>query len=152
MAQQRAVQPLRTSADEPSGARSREVHTVEIGSLAPADSPRLAGEDGEHAARLAETPDELPPILVHRPTMRVIDGMHRLQAARLRGRETIETEFFDGSAEDAFIQAVTVNTRHGLPLTLADRRRPQPGSCDRIRTCPTGPWPATPGSPTRRSA
>ena len=122
MAQQRAVQPLRTSADEPSGAWSREVHTVEIGSLAPADSPRLAGEDGEHAIRLAETPDALPPILVHRPTMRVIDGMHRLQAARLRGRETIDAEFFDGSAEDAFVQAVRVNTRHGLPLTLADRK------------------------------
>jgi ParB-like chromosome segregation protein Spo0J len=72
--------------------------------------------------RLAETADVLPPILVHRQTMRVIDGTHRLLAARRRGQETINAEFFDGSAEDAFIQAVLANIRHGLPLTLADRK------------------------------
>jgi ParB-like chromosome segregation protein Spo0J len=98
------------------------VHTVEIRALDPADSPRLTGENRDHTLRLAETEDVLPPILVHIATMRVIDGMHRLHAARLRGRETIEAEFFDGSEEDAFIQAVTANTRHGLPLARADRR------------------------------
>ena len=122
MRQERVSQSPRTSADERPGTGSREVHAVEIGSLGPADSPRQTGEDAEHTTRLAETADVLPPILVHRPTMRVIDGMHRLLAARRRGRETIDAEFFDGSAEDAFIQAVRANTRHGLPLILADRK------------------------------
>ncbi|WP_329520997.1 ParB N-terminal domain-containing protein [Spirillospora sp. NBC_01491] len=63
----------------------------------------------------------LPPILVHRPTMRIIDGMHRLHAARLRGRTTIEAHFFDGSEHMAFLLAVRENIAHGLPLTAADR-------------------------------
>jgi DNA-binding CsgD family transcriptional regulator len=53
--------------------------------------------------------------------MRVIDGMHRLHAASLRGQDVIEVEFFDGSEEDAFVAAVRANMAHGLPLTLADR-------------------------------
>lgn len=54
--------------------------------------------------------------------MRVVDGMHRLMAAVLRGRESIEVEFFDGNAEDAFLRAVEMNVLHGLPLSHADRR------------------------------
>ncbi|MFC9248323.1 helix-turn-helix domain-containing protein [Streptomyces sp. NPDC057136] len=54
--------------------------------------------------------------------MRVIDGMHRLKAAKLRGQETIEVELFDGTSEEAFLRAVEVNVSHGLPLSLADRR------------------------------
>ncbi|MEV6960234.1 ParB N-terminal domain-containing protein [Streptomyces sp. NPDC051207] len=65
--------------------------------------------------------EALPPIIVHRPTMRVIDGMHRLRAAVLRGRTSIEARFFDGSEEDAFVLAVESNTAHGLPLKLAER-------------------------------
>jgi DNA-binding CsgD family transcriptional regulator len=53
--------------------------------------------------------------------MRVIDGMHRLRAAELRGDRTIDVEFFDGPEDDAFIAAVRANIAHGLPLTLADR-------------------------------
>ncbi|MCG7202672.1 transcriptional regulator [Streptomyces arenae] len=73
-------------------------------------------------ARLAEIETALPPILVHRLTMRVIDGMHRLLAARVKGQKTIEVEFFDGTPEDAFLYAVEANISHGLPLSLADRR------------------------------
>ena len=64
----------------------------------------------------------LPPILVDRHTMRVIDGMHRLMAASLQGRETVEVMFFDGSADDIFLRAVQENVTHGLPLSQADRR------------------------------
>ncbi len=72
---------------------------------------------------LADAGSPLPPILVHRDTMRVIDGAHRLAAARLQGRTVIEVRFFDGSAEDAFRLGVVANVVHGLPLSLADRRR-----------------------------
>jgi len=93
-----------------------------IGSLYDADSPRLGGENDEHSRTLAESDANLPPIIVHRSTMRVIDGMHRLRAARLRGEKEIAAVFFDGTADDAFVLAVEANIGHGLPLSLADRK------------------------------
>jgi ParB-like chromosome segregation protein Spo0J len=98
------------------------VVTVPVLSLRPADSPRLNGEDKSHIARLAEIETTLPPILVDRRSMRVIDGMHRLMAASMRGRETINVRFFDGSEADVFLRAVQENVTHGLPLSQADRR------------------------------
>ncbi|WP_232832241.1 ParB/RepB/Spo0J family partition protein [Nocardiopsis sp. FIRDI 009] len=95
---------------------------VPVDLLLDADSPRVKGVDPEHVERLTERIDELPPILVHRPTMRVIDGMHRLQAARSSDRSTIEVIYFDGPDPDCFIAAVEANIRHGLPLTLTDRK------------------------------
>jgi hypothetical protein len=102
--------------------RVREVTRVPISSLSPADSPRISGESADHVRILAEAETALPAILVHRATMRVIDGMHRLRAAVLKNEETIEVEFFDGNAEEAFLAAVQANVSHGLPLTLAERR------------------------------
>lgn len=93
-----------------------------IEDLLPADSPRLQGEDLEHIRSLAELTDELPPILVHRQTMRVIDGMHRLKAAILHGERTIAATFYDGDDAEAFVMAVRANVQHGLPLSLSDRK------------------------------
>ena len=98
------------------------VVAVPVLSLSPADSPRLNGEDKAHIARLAETETPLPPILVDGRTMRVIDGMHRLMAASLQGRETVDVIFFDGNEADVFLRAVQENVAHGLPLSQADRR------------------------------
>jgi hypothetical protein len=70
---------------------------------------------------LADSSVELPPIIVHRPTMRVVDGMHRLRAAMLRGENTIRTRLIDGTIEAAFVVAVEANISHGLPLSLRDR-------------------------------
>jgi ParB-like chromosome segregation protein Spo0J len=95
---------------------------VPVLSILPGDSPRLNGEDRAHITRLAEMETTLPPILVDRRTMRVIDGMHRLMAASLQGRTTIEVMFFDGSGDDIFLRAVQENVTHGLPLSQADRR------------------------------
>jgi ParB-like chromosome segregation protein Spo0J len=86
-----------------------------------------------HARRLAEAGRELPPIIVHRPTMRIIDGTHRVQAALLNGDAEIEVEFFDGSADEAFVRAVELNIAHGLPLTMTERK----SAAERIITnCP----------------
>lgn len=90
--------------------------------LLPADSPRVAGESVDHARLLADVEVSLPPIVVHRSSMRVIDGMHRLQAARMRGDDVISVLFFDGQEADAFVLAVELNQAHGLPLSRADRR------------------------------
>ncbi|MFF4159214.1 ParB/RepB/Spo0J family partition protein [Streptomyces sp. NPDC001678] len=94
---------------------------VSVRSLLPAGSPRLAGENAQHTRALAESDVPLPPIVVHRPTMRIIDGVHRVRAALLRGDEHIEARFVDGSPEDAFVLAVKLNTQHGMPLSQADR-------------------------------
>uniref|UniRef100_UPI0018F18D1C ParB/RepB/Spo0J family partition protein n=1 Tax=Actinomadura logoneensis TaxID=2293572 RepID=UPI0018F18D1C len=113
--------------------------------MRPADSPRLRGEDREHVFRLVGVETPLPPILVHRPTMRVIDGMHRLRAAMLRGDTHIEAVYFDGTAAEAFARAVELNIAHGLPLTIADRRAAaarilaaEPDSSDRAIAARTG--------------
>jgi ParB-like nuclease domain len=91
-------------------------------SLKPADSPRIEGESADHIAVLAEARVCWPPIIVHRQSMRVVDGMHRLRAAELRGDDSVEVMFFDGDAEEAFVAGVRANIAHGLPLTLADRK------------------------------
>ncbi len=106
---------------------------VPVAQLRPSDSPRFGGLDPEHARALADVEGELPPILVRRSTMRVIDGMHRLTAAELRGQEGIAVRFFEGDQEAAFLLAVHTNVAHGLPLKAAERR----GAADRIvRTHP----------------
>jgi hypothetical protein len=99
-----------------------QVVEVALSALGPADSPRTSGEDKAHVRALAETDAELPPILVHRSSMRVIDGAHRIAAARLRGANTIRARFFDGDEAAAFLLAVKSNVLQGLPLTLAERK------------------------------
>jgi hypothetical protein len=118
------AQPTNDSAraDPMVGVTAAVVVAVPLMSLRPADSPRLNGEDKAHIARLSEIQAPLPPILVDRSTMRVIDGMHRLMAASLQGRKTIDVIFFDGSESDVFLRGVQENVAHGLPLSLADRR------------------------------
>ena len=99
-----------------------EVVAVPIPSLRAGESPRLNGEDQAHVTRLAEAEAPLPPILVDRRSMQVIDGMHRLLAASLKGRETVDVVFFDGSPAEVFLRAVEANATHGLPLSQSDRR------------------------------
>ncbi|MBE1464095.1 ParB N-terminal domain-containing protein [Kibdelosporangium phytohabitans] len=132
---------------------------VPIEALQPGDSPRRDGEDTAHARALADSAASLPPILVHRPTMRVIDGMHRVHAARLAGLREIEAQFFDGSAEDAFVLAVKTNVAHGLPLSLTDRKaaatriaRSHPQWSDRAIARVAGLSPKTVGAVRRCSA
>jgi ParB-like nuclease family protein len=98
------------------------VELVPVTSLRAGESPRLAGECPDHVRALAEAEVPLPPIVVHRQTMRVIDGMHRLRAAVLSARKEVEVRWFDGEQDDAFVLAVEANTATGLPLSTADRR------------------------------
>ncbi|MFC5286527.1 ParB/RepB/Spo0J family partition protein [Actinokineospora guangxiensis] len=98
------------------------VDLVPVTALRWGDSPRLSGEDAAHVRALAASKVPLPPIVVHRPTMRVIDGAHRVRAAVSLSRTEVEVRWFDGSEEDAFVLAVEANTATGLPLSTADRR------------------------------
>ncbi|WP_084196088.1 ParB/RepB/Spo0J family partition protein [Streptosporangium amethystogenes] len=114
---------IRNSSDVLVSAQALKPRTtpIPIAALLPGESPRSAGPDQEHVARLAEIDGPLPAILVRRSDMHVIDGMHRLLAALVRGQETIDVEFFEGTMEDAFLRAVQANIAHGLPLSQADR-------------------------------
>lgn len=97
------------------------VTRVPTDTLAVGSSPRLEGEDSAYARTLAMTEGVLPPILVHHPTMRVIDGGHRLAAARLAGRDDIAVRLFHGSVEQADLLSVACNIIHGRPLSTSDR-------------------------------
>ncbi|MCP3805291.1 ParB N-terminal domain-containing protein [Allokutzneria sp. A3M-2-11 16] len=104
------------------GSRKAVVSLVAVDELRPCvESPRAAGENLDHVRALAESGAALPPILVHRQTKRVIDGMHRLRATKARGQDHIAVTYFDGSDHDAFVLAVRANIAHGLPLTVAER-------------------------------
>jgi ParB-like chromosome segregation protein Spo0J len=143
---------------QPKSAETVETEWVPVRSLVPANSPRQAGEDIEHIRMLASVDQRLPPIIVHRSSMRVIDGNHRLGAALLRGDELIEVRFFDGSEQEAFVLAVQTNIAHGLPLSLADRTRAaeriiasHPNWSDRAIASVTGLGARTVGNVRRRS-
>jgi ParB-like chromosome segregation protein Spo0J len=98
------------------------VATVPVKDLKPAESPRTQGENIEYVQHLAEVVEQLPPLLVQRHTLRVIDGMHRLRAAVSRGLATIDIQFVDCDDADMFLLAVVANVSRGLPLSLTDRR------------------------------
>ena len=84
-------------------------------------SPRIGGQDMDHAQALAFRFDDCPPILVERKTSTVIDGVHRVLAAKMLGRVTIPVHYFEGTHDEAFVEAVRANITHGKPLTLAER-------------------------------
>nr|AVW82900.1 transcriptional regulator [Nocardia interforma ATCC 21072] len=116
-----SVQLLREESAHGSAWKPADHVIVPISLLREADTPRQAGIDAEHV-RVLTGVEDLPPIVVHRHSMRVIDGVHRVQAALARGEGEIAVIFFDGDDAAAFVLAVEANGGHGLPLTLADRR------------------------------
>jgi transposase-like protein len=83
---------------------------------------RVEGLDARHVATLAELDGVWPPIVVRREDRSVVDGQHRVAAARRLGLACLQVRWFDGSAEDAFVEFVRCNVGHGLPLGLAERR------------------------------
>jgi ParB-like chromosome segregation protein Spo0J len=101
--------------------RGAPVRRIRVSDVLVSFTPRSCGVDGDWALALAELGTELPPILVHRPTMTVIDGVHRLRAARIKGQDHIDARFFDGSQEDAALLAVALNVVKGRTLPQADR-------------------------------
>lgn len=127
--------PLMTSSEsvrtlyEPRGTPERgggpldvEMMEVPIRELTETLTPRSRGGDMYHARTLAESYERLPPVLVHRDTMAVIDGVHRLIASKLLGQDSIRVTFFDGTEFDAYVEGVRVNSTHGKPLSLEERR------------------------------
>ncbi|MFD4546096.1 ParB N-terminal domain-containing protein [Streptomyces sp. NPDC058466] len=96
---------------------------VPINALSPGISLRQDGTDASHIQLLIDAAGsaELPPILVQMDGYRIIDGLHRLEAARLRGDDSIKARFLDCSNSEALVIAMKANGSHGLPLSKADR-------------------------------
>ena len=99
------------------------VREIPLNSLGRGFFLRGTGTDTAHVQMLAEVAgfSELPPIVVQRNSLRVIDGMHRLEAAKARGESFIRARVINCTDNDAYILAVKANTLHGLPLSRADR-------------------------------
>ncbi|MBR7838113.1 winged helix-turn-helix transcriptional regulator [Actinospica durhamensis] len=131
-----------------------------MGRLDLSGSPRLGGIDKQHVSALAQlAASMLPPVLVHLRTLRVIDGVHRVHAAILRGEATIAAELIDCDEAEAFVRAVQANASHGLPLSLEDRRaagrrilETHPQWSDRMIARTVGLSPNTVGALRRRQA
>src|ERR1700733_5316718 len=98
------------------------VENVPVSSIHNSYTPRKNKANENHIQILAQSPLPLPPIVIHRNSMRVIDGVHRLRATELRGDSTIPARLFEGNDAEAFALAVHLNVTHGLPLTLSERK------------------------------
>jgi hypothetical protein len=99
------------------------VRTVAIASLTPGPYLRQGGTNAVHVQLLADAAGsaDLPPVLVQQDGARVIDGMHRVEAAIARGEQTISARFIACTDAEALVLAIKSNTLHGLPLSKADR-------------------------------
>ena len=93
-----------------------------IDALRVGPSLRAEGLDAPHVATLAELDGAWPPIVVRREDRSVVDGQHRVAAARRLGMATLHVTWFEGSTDDAFVEFVRCNVGHGLPLGLSERR------------------------------
>ena len=134
------------------------VERVPVADLVVTVTARTAGEDPGYAAEMAASEAAFAPILVHRATMSVVDGVHRLRAAVLRAQNDISVRFFDGSEDDAYLLAVALNAVHGRPLSAQDRAAAvtrilatRPQWADRAVAAVTGLSPQTVAAVRRRS-
>ncbi len=97
--------------------------SVPVGSLVPGCYLRQEGTDAAHVRLLADAADaaSLPSILVQKNGSRIIDGMHRIEVAKLRGEWNIRARLVECTDSEALVLAVKANTLHGLPLSRVDR-------------------------------
>jgi ParB-like chromosome segregation protein Spo0J len=98
------------------------VVSVALARLVLKRSIREGGVNQEHVRRLMRLGGRWPPILVHEETGVVIDGVHRVAAARMLGLLRIDASLFKGGPDAALIESVRRNVQHGLPLTLRERK------------------------------
>ncbi len=98
------------------------VEAVPVRKLKAGLSPRSGDLNEANIEALAEVIDRLPPILVHKESMTVIDGHHRLEAVRRAGHELIGAVLVATTLAEAAALAIVANVAHGLPLTISERK------------------------------
>lgn len=79
----------------------------------------------EYAELLSDDAAVFPPVTVFTDghSYWLADGFHRHAAHKLAGRETIRAIVKLGSKRDATLYACQANGKHGLPMSIADKRR-----------------------------
>jgi ParB-like chromosome segregation protein Spo0J len=101
--------------------KTLEVNCLSLCQLRGGFNIRQTGLDEAHVMSLASVPDAWPPVLVSAADYMVIDGAHRVEAARRLGFTSISVTLFDGTPDEAFLEFLRRNISHGLPLTLRER-------------------------------
>jgi hypothetical protein len=97
--------------------------SVRLSELRVGEGLRIKTLDDEHVSRLMELEGRWGTILVWRERNAVLDGIHRMEAARRLGHRAIAVTWFYGTAEEGYVQSLQRNSRHGLPLTMGERTR-----------------------------
>ena len=69
--------------------------------------------------------DEFPPLLVYFDGTHywLVDGYHRYHAHKKVGKAGVACEVVNGTFTDAVLRATSVNTKHGMRRTYADKRK-----------------------------
>jgi len=72
--------------------------------------------DEEAIERYRDCLEDLPPIVVDKETMTVLDGWHRVEAHKREGIETISVKYETCPPHLFLARAYALNARHGLPV------------------------------------
>lgn len=69
--------------------------------------------------------DEFPPLLVYfcGTNYWLVDGYHRYHAHKKAGKAGVTCEVVNGTFTDAVLKAASVNSKHGMRRTYADKRK-----------------------------
>src|SRR5207249_7012445 len=92
------------------------------------DSPLLVREHldedaiGRYQERLRIT-GRVPPLKVQKKTYRVIDGVHRREAALREGAAKLGCEVYDVPDSELRAIAYFSNREHGVPISTSDRNK-----------------------------
>lgn len=86
-------------------------------------NPRQRGVDDEVVGLYAAIFRDVvwPPILVHRGSNRLLDGWHRVEAAKRASIYTLPVQWVDAQDEELFALAIKANLGHGVRLSREDR-------------------------------
>lgn len=86
-------------------------------------NPRLHGVDSDVVEFYATIFKDVvwPPILVDRATHKLLDGWHRVEAAKRVGVYTLAVQYVDAKEEELFALAVKANLGHGVHLAREER-------------------------------
>lgn len=108
---------------DPTVIENTSAQELPVHALSPGIHLRQGGINAAHVQLLIDASGhaELPPILVRKDGWRIIDGLHRLEAAKLRGDHSIKARFIECTDAEALVLAMKANSSHGLPLSRADR-------------------------------
>ena len=86
-------------------------------------NPRLHGVDDEMVEHYTTIFRDVawPPILVDRATNKLLDGWHRIAAAKRSGVYSLAVQYIDAEEHELFAWAVKANLGHGVHLKKEER-------------------------------